>query len=119
MHGKAIWKSGIGEIAKASRGIDPGPHKVDIQHPIWTSSCKGQCGGVNLVMAYGNKTQSFMKNGGQQKYLHKALQGHWPWTPKGGLTALHMNPSCNSQRAGIGWVMAHDNKTQYIYVMFL
>ena len=57
-----------------------------------------------------------MKNGGQQKYLHKALQGHWPWTPKGGLTALHMNPSCNSQRAGIGWVMAHDNKTQSLYI---
>ena len=27
MHGKAIWKPGIGEIAKASRDIAPGPHK--------------------------------------------------------------------------------------------
>ena len=27
MHGKAIWKHGIGKIAKASRDIAPGPHK--------------------------------------------------------------------------------------------
>ena len=64
-------------------------------------------------MTYDNKTQSFMKNEGQQKCLNKALQGHWPWTPEGGLTALDMNPSCKSQCAGIGWVMAHNNKTQF------
>ena len=45
MQGKAIWKLGIAEIAKVSRGFTPGPHK----------------------------TQSFMKNRGQQKYLDKAL----------------------------------------------
>ena len=27
MHGKAIWKPGIGEIAKASRGIAPGTQR--------------------------------------------------------------------------------------------
>ena len=45
MHGKAISKLGITEIAKASRGFNPGPPK----------------------------TQSFMKIGGQQKSLDKAL----------------------------------------------
>ena len=47
MHGKALWKLGITEIAKASRGVASG------------------------VMA---KAQSFMKNGGQQKCLDKALE---------------------------------------------
>ena len=28
MHGKAIWKPGIGEIAKASMDIAPEPHKT-------------------------------------------------------------------------------------------
>ena len=56
MHGKAIWKHGISEIAKASsRGIVPGPHKgeaysIPYEHPA--------------AMACGHKTQSFMKNGG-------------------------------------------------------
>ena len=27
MHGKVIWKHGIGKISKASRDIAPGPHK--------------------------------------------------------------------------------------------
>ena len=72
MHGKAVWKPGIGEIAKAF-GIAPGPHKGGLQHLIWTTSCKGQCADVRWVMAYGHKTQSFMKNGGQQKCLDKAL----------------------------------------------
>ena len=27
MHGKTIWKLGIGELAKASRDIAPEPHK--------------------------------------------------------------------------------------------
>ena len=66
MHGKAVWKPGIGEIAKAF-GIAPGPHKGGF------TSCKGQCADVCWVMAYGHKTQSFMKNGGQQKCLDKAL----------------------------------------------
>ena len=73
MHGKAIWKSRISEIAKTSREIGLRPYKVGLQHPISTSSCKGQCGGINWVMANGNKTQSLMKNGGQQKCLDKAL----------------------------------------------
>ena len=56
MHGKAIWKHGISDIAKASsRGIVPGPHKGEAystpyEHPA--------------AMACGHKTQSFMKNGG-------------------------------------------------------
>ena len=66
MHGKAVWKPGIGEIAKAF-GIASGPHKGDF------ISCKGQCADVRWVMAYGHKTQSFMKNGGQQKCLDTAL----------------------------------------------
>ena len=67
MHGKAVWKPGIGEIAKAARDIAPEPHKGGLQHPIWTPSCKGQRAGERWVMVYGHKTQSFMKNGGQQK----------------------------------------------------
>ena len=39
----------------------------------WTPNCKGQHADVPWVMAYGHKTQSFMKNGGQQKCLDKAL----------------------------------------------
>ena len=43
MHGKAIWKPGIGEIAKASRDIAPWPHKGDLlQSPIWAASCNDQ-----------------------------------------------------------------------------
>ena len=61
MYGKAVWKPGIGEIAKASSGIAPEPHKGGLKHPIQTSSCNG------------HKTQFFMKNRGQQKCLDKAL----------------------------------------------
>ena len=53
MHEKGIWKPGISEIAKT-------------------------LGYVRWVMAYGHKTQSFMKNGGQQKCLDKALLGCMP-----------------------------------------
>ena len=42
MHEKAIWKPGIGEIAKASRDTAPGPHKGGFQRLILTPSCKGQ-----------------------------------------------------------------------------
>ena len=45
MHGKAIWKLGMAEIATASRDFTPGTQQ----------------------------TQSFIKNGGQQKYLDLAL----------------------------------------------
>ena len=41
MHGKAIWKPGIRVIAKASSGISRKPYNGDLQHPIWTPSCKG------------------------------------------------------------------------------
>ena len=47
MHRKAIWKPGVGEIAKPSREIATGPHKEGLQHP--------------------------MKNRGQQKCWDKAL----------------------------------------------
>ena len=56
MHGKAIWKPRLGEIAKASRGIAPGPHKRGFTAPhmiphlqgsnmltdvvLWTSTIK-------------------------------------------------------------------------------
>ena len=59
MHGKAIWKPRIGEIAKASRRIAPGIHKGGLQHPMWTAGCNGQCADARWVMDYGNKTQSF------------------------------------------------------------
>ena len=59
---KSIWKPEFGKIAKASRGIAPGPHKGGLQRPD-----------VRWVMAHEHKTQSFMKNGGQQKCLDKAL----------------------------------------------
>ena len=70
---KSIWKPGFGKIAKASRGIAPGSHKGGLQRPIWKISCKGQRADVRWVMAHEHKTQSFMKNGDQQKYLDKAL----------------------------------------------
>ena len=43
------------------QAISPEPHKEGLQCPIRISSCNG------------HKTQSFMKNGGQQKFLDKAL----------------------------------------------
>ena len=65
MHGKAIWKPVIGEIARS--------HKGGLQHLKRTPSCKGQHADKHWVMAYSHKTQFFMKNGGQQKCLGKAL----------------------------------------------
>ena len=41
MHGKTIWKPGIGEMTKAHMGIAPEPHKEGLQRPIWIPSCKG------------------------------------------------------------------------------
>ena len=73
MHGKAIWKPGISEMAKTSRDIAPGPYKGGLQRPIRTPSYNGQRADARWVMTYGHKTQSFMKNGGQQKCLDKAL----------------------------------------------
>ena len=60
MHGKAIWKPGIGEIAKASKRITPGPHKGGLQRLMWTLSCKSQRAETHWVMAYSHKTRSFI-----------------------------------------------------------
>ena len=56
MHGNAIWKPEIREIAKASSDSAP---------------CEPPA--ARWVMAYGYKTQSFMKNGGQQKRVDKYI----------------------------------------------
>ena len=70
MHGKVIWKPGIGEIVKAFRGIAPRPQ---LQCPLWTPNCNGQHADTRKVVTYSHKTQFFMKNEGQQKCLDKAL----------------------------------------------
>ena len=69
MHGKVNWKHGNRQKAKVSRGI-----------------ALGQISGVYSAlfetpapMAYGHKTQSFMKNGGQQKCLDKSLHSSTWW----------------------------------------
>ena len=64
MHGKAIWKIGIGVIAKASRGIAP-----------WTPQ-----GELTTAPNMDHKTQSFMKNRGQQKCLDKTLRAKSDFT---------------------------------------
>ena len=38
------------------------------------SAARGERGDALWVMTYGHKIQSFMKNGGQQKWFDKALQ---------------------------------------------
>ena len=77
MHGNAIWKPGIGEIVKASRGIARGPHKegggVELTASHMNPRCNGHCAATHWVIAYGHETQSFIKNGSQQKCLDKAL----------------------------------------------
>ena len=67
MHRKAVWKPGTDEIGKAFMVIAPGPHKGALQHPHMNPQMNGS------MWAYGHKTQSFIKNGGQQKCLEKAL----------------------------------------------
>ena len=61
MHGKV--KPGIAEIAKAW---------------AWTPSCQTQRADAHWVFAYSHKTESFIKNKGQQKSLDNkcADQGH-------------------------------------------
>ena len=61
LYGKAIWKPGSAEIVKGGFTVPP-----------WTHNCKGQHADAHWVMAYIHKTQSFMKNGGQQECLDKA-----------------------------------------------
>ena len=45
----------------------------------WAPSCKDQRADTCWVMAYSHKTQSLMKNGGQQKCLDKALMMYGSW----------------------------------------
>ena len=78
MHGKAIGKLGIGEIAKVSKGnairVEGGggggcySTSYELPPPARTKRAD-----AHWVMAYFHKTQSFMKNEGQQKCLDKAL----------------------------------------------
>ena len=77
MHGKAIWKPELDEIAKASRGIAPGTYKEGggVYSASYEPPVAGvQCADARCIVAYGHKTQSFMKNGGQQRCLDKALK---------------------------------------------
>ena len=70
MHGKAIWKPGISEITKASTGNAAREvYNIPYEH----RAARGQSADARWVIAYSHKTQSFMKNGAQQKYLDKAL----------------------------------------------
>ena len=54
-------------------GTFPLAPKRGIAAPHMNPSCKGQRANARCVMAYGHKTQSFMKKGGHQKGLDKAL----------------------------------------------
>ena len=49
----------------STRGVCSTPYELP--------AAKGQHADAHWVMTYGYKTQSFMKNGGQEKYLDKAL----------------------------------------------
>ena len=55
------------------RGLCPWTPQGGLTLPPWIPSCKWQCAGTCWGMAYSHKTQSFMKNRGQQKCLDKAL----------------------------------------------
>ena len=77
MHGKAIGKLGIGEIAKVSKGNairveggGGGSYSTTYELPPPARTKRAD---AHWVMAYFHKTQSFMKNEGQQKCLDKAL----------------------------------------------
>ena len=61
MNGKATWKLGIGEI----RGV----------YSTWYKppAAMGQCADASWIIACEHETQSFMKNGGQQKCLDKYI----------------------------------------------
>ena len=60
IHEKTIWKPGISETDKASRGIIPGLHQRGcLQHPIWTPSCNGQHADTHWVMAYSKLNPSW------------------------------------------------------------
>ena len=71
MHGKAIWKPGISEITKSSRG---NAIRLVYSASYEPQAARGQRADAHWVINYGHKTQSFLKNGGQQNCLHKALK---------------------------------------------
>ena len=76
MHGKAIGKLGIGEIAKVSKGnairVEGGGGRYSPSYEL-PPSARTKRADAHWVMADFHKTQSFMKNEGQQKCLDKAL----------------------------------------------
>ena len=61
MNGKATGKLGIGEI----RGV----YSTSYKPP----AAMGQCADASWIIACEHETQSFMKNGGQQKCLDKYI----------------------------------------------
>ena len=62
MHGKAIWKPGIGEITKAPMGIAPEPYKGAVcSIPYEPQTARSQHADVHWIIAYGHKTQSSYK----------------------------------------------------------
>ena len=60
MHGKAVWKSLTGALP-----LDPTSGVYSM--PFEPLAVRGQHADARWVMAYGHKTQSVMKNGGQEK----------------------------------------------------
>ena len=76
MHGKAIGKLGIGEIAKVSKGnairVEGGGGSYSTSYEL-PPPARTKRADAHWVMAYFHKTQSFIKNEGQQKCLDKAL----------------------------------------------
>ena len=65
-------KTGLSKIAKASRGISSGPQGFTAPH--MNPQLQGSTVLMHCLMAYDHKTQPFMKNGGQQMCLEKALE---------------------------------------------
>ena len=61
--------------SQSFQGLCPWSLQERLTVPTSAQSCKGQCSDTRWVMAYDHKTQSFMKNSGQQKCLDKALNG--------------------------------------------
>ena len=60
-------------ISQSFKGHCPWTTQRGLQHPIWTPSFNGQCADTHWVLTNDHKTQSFIKNGGQQNCLDKAL----------------------------------------------
>ena len=80
MHEKAIWKHGIRAWNPKLPGVLPlNPLSGFTSPPYEPKAARGQHAAARWVMAYSHKTQSFMKNKGQQKYLDKALMMYGSW----------------------------------------